>query len=117
MRVSAVALIATLAAIANAQSAYFPFSPEGPCVSECTNTAGKSFFANYNDKDEYGPYFIESLSYTFERGTPKAIKFMTKAGMCMGACAQPELDLYTANYSPKLEWYKLNKANPPPPRP
>ncbi|KAG0010799.1 hypothetical protein BGZ80_001177 [Entomortierella chlamydospora] len=117
MRVSAAVIAASLAAIVNAQSAYFPFAPEGACVAGCTNSVGKTFFENYTDLDEYSPYFIESLSYTFERGSPKTTSFMTKAGMCMGMCPQEELDLYTANYPTKLEWYNLNKNSPSPPRP
>ncbi|KAF9918821.1 hypothetical protein BX616_005435 [Lobosporangium transversale] len=117
MRFSVVAAIAALASIASAQSAYFPFAPQGPCVSQCTNSVGKTFFANYNDIDEYNQYFIISLSYTFERGTPTTRDFMTKAGICMSSCPQNELDLYTADYSPKLEWYKANKNLPIPPRP
>ncbi|KAF9968939.1 hypothetical protein BGZ73_009008, partial [Actinomortierella ambigua] len=118
MRIVAAAVVAaSLSAVALAQSDYFPFTPEGPCVSECTNTAGKSLFANYDDKDEYGPYFIESLSYTFERGTPNTILFMTKSGMCMGKCPKAELDLYTNNYTPKLAWYNAHKDLPPPTRP
>ncbi|KAF9094439.1 hypothetical protein BGX27_001461, partial [Mortierella sp. AM989] len=117
MRVSTAAIAASLVAIVNAQTAYFPFTPEGACVAECTNSVGKTLFSNYTDLDEYSPYFIESLSYTFERGSPKAINFMTKAGMCMGKCPMPELDLYSANYPIKLEWYNLNKDSPPPTRP
>ncbi|KAG0233341.1 hypothetical protein BGW42_000457 [Actinomortierella wolfii] len=109
--------VAAFSAVVSAESAYFPFPPEGDCVSNCTNTVGKTFFQNYNDRDEYGKYFIKSLSYTFERGTPTTIQFMTKAGMCMSSCPQPELDQYTASYPKKLVWYRENKNSTPPPRP
>ncbi|GJJ71142.1 hypothetical protein EMPS_03492 [Entomortierella parvispora] len=105
MRFSAAVVLASLAAFVTAapvskavQSEYFPFTPEGPCVSACTNSVGKSLFVNYDDLDSYGPNFIQSLSYTFERGSPTTISFMTKAGTCMSTCPQPELDIYTANY-------------------
>jgi len=80
-------------------------------------TVGKSIFSDYNDLDDYGPSFIKSLSFTFERGTPNTVTFMTKAGMCMGKCPQPELDLYTDNYPIKLTWYNSHKGDTPPPRP
>ncbi|KAF9154676.1 hypothetical protein BGX20_004619 [Mortierella sp. AD010] len=89
-------------------SGTYPFEPNGACVSKCTNQVGKAMFPNYSE-DPSSPYFIESLSYTFERGSAKTTEFMTKTGMCMGTCPQAELDLYTAQYPAQLEWYNANK--------
>ncbi|KAF9966644.1 hypothetical protein BGZ73_000945, partial [Actinomortierella ambigua] len=113
--ISAAAIVASLTALVSAQSAHFPFAPEGACVAACTDSTGKSFFAEYNDVDEYGENFIKSLSYTFERGTPTTIQFMTLAGTCMSSCPMPEQDLYRQQYPGKLNWYKANKFLPPPP--
>ncbi|KAF9903604.1 hypothetical protein EC991_003516 [Linnemannia zychae] len=117
MRLSAVAIAASLVAVANAQSAYFPFPPEGACVAACTDRVGKSRFPEFNDVDEYGPRFIESLSYTFESGSPNTVQFMMEAGSCMGPCPTPELDLYRQQFSAKKAWYTANKNGTPPPRP
>ncbi|KAG0203519.1 hypothetical protein BGX33_009057, partial [Mortierella sp. NVP41] len=119
MRLSAVAIVVSLAAVANAQSAYFNFPPEGPCIRKCTDTLGKARFANYDDVDEYGAYFIESLSYTFDSGTPKTISFMMDTGICFSTpmCPSDELALYRSQYQAKKDWYIAHKNTPPPPRP
>ncbi|KAF9926835.1 hypothetical protein FBU30_003657 [Linnemannia zychae] len=109
MRFASAVVVAAMAAIASAQSAYFPFAPEGPCVAACTDRVGKSMFPLYNDVDENGPFFLPSLAYTYERGTPTTIQFMTEAGQCMTPCPVPELDLYRAQYPNKLKWYQANK--------
>ncbi|KAI8347235.1 hypothetical protein B0O80DRAFT_465842 [Mortierella sp. GBAus27b] len=83
MRASVVALIAAVAAVANALD--YPFQSDGPCVSKCLSDAGKSLYSSWTD-DPNSPNFIESLSYAHERGTDKYRNFMTKAGMCMGPC-------------------------------
>ncbi|KAG0260905.1 hypothetical protein DFQ27_003271, partial [Actinomortierella ambigua] len=72
-------------------------------------SAGKFFFPMYDDVNENGPFFLESLSYNYERGTPKAITFMNKAGPCFATCPMPEQDLYRAQYPQKLAWYNANK--------
>ncbi|KAG0239383.1 hypothetical protein BG011_003941, partial [Mortierella polycephala] len=79
----------------------YPFKPNGACVAGCTNEVGKALFPNYSE-DPSSPYFIESLSYTFERGSAKTGDFMAKAGMCMGKCPTEELDLYTEQYPAQL---------------
>ncbi|KAG0268105.1 hypothetical protein BGZ95_002622 [Linnemannia exigua] len=117
MRLSAVAIAASLVAVANAQSAYFPFPPEGPCVQACSDRVGKTRFPEYNDIDEYGPRFIESLSYTFESGSDKTREFMMEVGMCQGVCPSAENQLYSKQYADKRAWYNTNKNGTPPPRP
>ncbi|KAF9176130.1 hypothetical protein BGZ51_001609, partial [Haplosporangium sp. Z 767] len=71
-----------------------------------------AMFPNYSE-DPSSPYFIKSLSYTFERGSAETGEFMTKAGMCMGRCPADELDLYTQQYPAQLEWYLANKDTAP----
>ncbi|KAF9081970.1 hypothetical protein BGX29_004161, partial [Mortierella sp. GBA35] len=71
--------------------------------------AGKNLFPLYDDVDVNGPFFFASLAYTFERGTPSTIAFMTAAGTCMNSCPMPEQTLYRSQYPPKLAWYKANK--------
>ncbi|KAH7055332.1 hypothetical protein BKA57DRAFT_501844 [Linnemannia elongata] len=111
MRFASAIVAAAAAAIASAQ-VVFPFAPEGPCVAACTDVAGKSFFPLYDDVDANGPFFFTSLSYTFERGTPMAIAFMTKAGTCMNDCPMDQQNAYRASYYPKYNWYQANKPAP-----
>ncbi|KAG0082436.1 hypothetical protein BGZ93_002440, partial [Podila epicladia] len=61
--------------------------------------------------------FIESLSYSYESGSPKTGAFMMDAGMCMTACSAAEQQVYRNMYSGKKAWYTANKAGTPPPRP
>ncbi|KAG0045132.1 hypothetical protein BGZ83_009607 [Gryganskiella cystojenkinii] len=110
MRFITAIVAASVAAVASAQSAYFPFSPEGACVAACTASVGKTMFPLYDDVNENGPFFIPSLGYTYERGTPTTIQFMTAAGTCMAPCPTAELDLYRAQYPLKLKWYQANKS-------
>ncbi|KAG0372017.1 hypothetical protein BGX24_000856, partial [Mortierella sp. AD032] len=117
MRLSAVAIAASLVAVANAQSAYFPHPPEAACVAACTDRIGKAMFPEYNDIDEYGPHFIESLSYSYEIGSPNTLKFVPEVGKCFVACTGAELGKYGMQYSAKKAWYDLNKNSTPPPRP
>ncbi|KAG0360022.1 hypothetical protein BG005_011715, partial [Podila minutissima] len=96
----------------------YPFKPNGPCVSGCTNKVGKSMFPNYSE-DPKSPYFIQSLAYTFESGSPNTGKFMMEAGMCMTACSLAEQQLYRDQYPAQKAWYQANKngggnpTNPP----
>src|SRR5690554_1609690 len=71
-------------------------------------------FPNYSEDPE-SPYFIESLSYSYESGSDKTREFMTKAGMCMGRCPEPELDLYNQLYPLKKQWYNEHKSTTPVP--
>ncbi|KAF9430780.1 hypothetical protein BGZ94_004074 [Podila epigama] len=107
MRFATAIVAAAAAALANAQS--WSFTPEGACVAACTHSVGLTFFPFYDDVDSTGPFFIQSLSYTFERGTPTTIDFMSQAGACMTPCPTVELDLYRAQYPGKLAWYNANK--------
>ncbi|KAK3806570.1 MAG: hypothetical protein J3R72DRAFT_345788, partial [Linnemannia gamsii] len=86
----------------------YPFEPNGPCVSACTNKAGKAMFPNYSE-DPKSPYFIQSLAYTFESGSPNTGKFMTAAGICMVACPKGEQDTYNKQYIAQKAWYNANK--------
>ncbi|KAF9371004.1 hypothetical protein CPB97_002301, partial [Podila verticillata] len=117
MRLSVVAIAAALVVVAHAQSDYFPFAPESPCIASCNDQAGKSISADFNSVDEYGPTFIKSLSYYFESGSENTVKFMSEAGACMFSCSQSEQGQYRAQYSAKKAWYLANKNGTPPPRP
>src|SRR4051812_18288489 len=74
-------------------------------------------FPEYNDIDEYGPHFIESLSYSYEIGSPNTVKFISEVGKCFGTCSAADLGKYGTQYTPKKTWYDLNKNSIPPPRP
>ncbi|KAG0249821.1 hypothetical protein DFQ27_009767 [Actinomortierella ambigua] len=87
----------------------YPFLPNGPCVSACTNESGKSLFPNYSE-DPKSPYFIESMSYGLDSGSPKTAQFMGKNGMCMVKCPKSEQDLYTQQYPARKAWYAKIKA-------
>ncbi|KAF9903605.1 hypothetical protein EC991_003517 [Linnemannia zychae] len=108
MRFASAIVAAAVAAIASAQIVY-PFAPEGPCVAACTDSVGKSLFPLYDDVDANGPFFFTSLGYTFNRGSPDTITFMTQAGTCMNTCPMSEQDAYRASYYPKYNWYQANK--------
>ncbi|KAK3806572.1 MAG: hypothetical protein J3R72DRAFT_481244 [Linnemannia gamsii] len=108
MRFASAIVAAAIAAIASAQIVY-PFAPEGPCVAACTDSAGKSIFPFYDDVNANGPFFFHSLGFTFNRGSPDTITFMTKAGTCMNSCPLSEQEAYRASYYPKYNWYQANK--------
>ncbi|KAF9080603.1 hypothetical protein BGX23_001917 [Mortierella sp. AD031] len=108
MRFISAIVASAIAAVASAQLTY-PFAAEGPCVAACTDVAGKDMFPLYNDVDVNGPFFFASLAYTFERGTPSTIAFMTAAGTCMNSCPMTEQTAYRASYPLKLKWYNANK--------
>ncbi|KAG0352888.1 hypothetical protein BGX24_007426, partial [Mortierella sp. AD032] len=88
----------------------YPFEPNGPCVAGCTNKIGKAMFPNYSE-DPKSPYFIQSLAYTFESGSPNTRQFMTETGMCfgIGPCPTVETDLYSKQYVDQKKWYDANK--------
>ncbi|KAG0316400.1 hypothetical protein BGZ97_006915, partial [Linnemannia gamsii] len=117
MRFSAVAIAAALIAVANAQSDYFPFPREGSCIEACTDRVGKTRFPEYNDVDEYGARFIESLSYSYESGSENTRLFMNEVGQCMGSCPPAQLTPYAMMFPQKRTWYNANKLGTPPPRP
>ncbi|KAF8977577.1 hypothetical protein BGZ46_007268 [Entomortierella lignicola] len=108
MRFSVIALVATVAAVANAQTDYYPFQPNGACVKSCLLTVGKDMDPKFTDEPT-DPYFISSLYYAHERGTPKYIAYMTKTGPCIAKCPQAEQDLYNKDYPPKNDWYLAHK--------
>ncbi|KAF9347019.1 hypothetical protein BGX34_003463 [Mortierella sp. NVP85] len=110
MRFSVVALVAAVAAVANAQSDAYPFKPNGPCIKNCLDTVGKKMFADFTD-DPANPNFMASLALAHERGTPKYTSYMTDTGMCFvnSKCPQEEQDLYSQQYEAKNEWYQKNK--------
>ncbi|KAF9902180.1 hypothetical protein BX616_002017 [Lobosporangium transversale] len=107
MRFSIIAVLASVVAVTSALE--YPFKPNGPCVSKCLMDIGKSMNPNYTD-DPNSPYFLESLGYGHERGTPTYTTFMYKAGMCYQSCPKEELDLYQEQFQAKAEWYKKAKA-------
>ncbi|KAG0268104.1 hypothetical protein BGZ95_002621 [Linnemannia exigua] len=108
MRFASAIVAAAVAAIASAQIVY-PFAPEGPCVAACTDSVGKALFPLYDDVNANGPFFFASLGYTFNRGSPTTITFMSQAGTCMNTCPMSEQDAYRASYYPKYNWYQTNK--------
>ncbi|KAF9586069.1 hypothetical protein BGW38_009984 [Lunasporangiospora selenospora] len=103
----AILLVAALASV-NAQKAEYSFKPNGDCVQGCLNKVGKGEFSNWS-LDPASPYFIESLSYENDKGTPKYSKFMMNAGMCMTSCSKEEQDIYRAQFQVKNDWYMANK--------
>ncbi|KAF9109244.1 hypothetical protein BGX27_007834 [Mortierella sp. AM989] len=108
MRFSVVALVAAVAAVAHAQSAAYPFAPNGPCVKECLLTVGKGMDPNFTD-DPTSPYFITSLAFAHERQTPKYMAYMSTTGPCIGKCPLEEQGIYNKDYPAKNDWYVANK--------
>ncbi|KAG0252603.1 hypothetical protein BG011_006876 [Mortierella polycephala] len=108
MRFSAIAIISAVVAVASAQTEGYPFTPNGECVAACLVKAGTGLFPNFSS-DPNSPYFIESLSYAHDRGTPKYTAFMTASGMCIGGCPKEEQDHYLADNEAKSDWYAANK--------
>ncbi|KAI7825379.1 hypothetical protein BC939DRAFT_448686 [Gamsiella multidivaricata] len=85
MRFSAVAILAAVVAVANAQSDAYPFKDNGACVAKCLLDAGLSMDPNFTD-DPTNPNFLTSLGYAHDKGTPKYTAYMTKSGTCITGC-------------------------------
>ncbi|KAF9358632.1 hypothetical protein BGX26_001261 [Mortierella sp. AD094] len=114
MRFSVIAIVAAIAAVAHAQTDYYPFTPNGPCVKSCLLTVGKKMDPKFTDEPT-DPYFITSLSYAHERQTPKYIAYMTETGPCVGKCPMEEQTLYNLDYPKKMDWYLAHKNGGTPP--
>ncbi|KAG0004359.1 hypothetical protein BGZ79_009503 [Entomortierella chlamydospora] len=108
MRFSVIAIVAAIAAVAHAQTDYYPFKPNGACVKSCLLTVGQKMDPQFTD-DPTNPYFIASLAYAHERGTPKYIAYMTETGPCIGKCPADEQALYNLDYPAKNDWYVAHK--------
>ncbi|KAG0309703.1 hypothetical protein BGZ98_009461 [Dissophora globulifera] len=109
MRFSALAVLAAVVAVANAQTDAYPFKPNGPCVAKCLLDVGKTMYPDFTD-DPTNAHFLESLGYAHDKGTPKYITYMTNTGMCIGSCPKEELDLYNSQYQAKADWYASKKG-------
>ncbi|KAF9960165.1 hypothetical protein BGZ65_012688 [Modicella reniformis] len=108
MRFSVFALVASIAAVANAQSDAYPFKPNGACVASCLLTVGKKMYPDFTD-DPTNNNFLTSLSYAHDRGTPKYMSYMSDTGPCIGKCPLEEQNLYKEQYDAKNTWYLSHK--------
>ncbi|KAF9966944.1 hypothetical protein BGZ70_000686 [Mortierella alpina] len=116
MRFLTVAAVVSVVAVASAQTAKYPFKPDGPCVEACTLKEGKLLFPNFTH-DENSPYWLESLGYDHDRKHPKYTDMMMKAGMCMGPCPLAEQELFKSQFQAKTEWYAKAKSGAGQPEP
>ncbi|CAO3567541.1 unnamed protein product [Mortierella alpina] len=116
MRFLTVAAAVSVVAVASAQTAKYPFKPDGPCVEACTVKEGKLLFPNFTH-DENSPYWLESLGYDHDRKHPQYTDMMMKAGMCMGACPVAEQELFKSQFQAKTEWYAKAKSGAGQPEP
>ncbi|KAF9283177.1 hypothetical protein BGZ68_005505 [Mortierella alpina] len=116
MRFLTVAAVVSVVAVASAQTAKYPFKPDGPCVEACTLKAGKGLFPNYTH-DENSPYWLESLGLDHDRSHPQYQKMMMDGGMCMGQCPLAEQELFRAQFQAKTEWYQKAKSGTGEPQP
>ncbi|KAF9026786.1 hypothetical protein CPC16_007965 [Podila verticillata] len=107
MKFATAIVAAAVAAIANAQTAW-NFPPEGACVAACTNTVGKAAFPMYDDVNSEGPFFLVSLSYYFNVGTPQSDVRNTQRTICMLGCLDAEVEAYHKSTPVKFAWYVNN---------
>lgn len=66
-------------------------------------------FPNWS-MDPNSPYFMESLEFPHNRGTPAYTTFMGKTGMCNSKCPMDEQNLYKEQYQAKNDWYVAQKS-------
>jgi len=59
--------------------------------------------------DPNSPYFIESLGFPHNRGTPAYTNFMAKTGLCNSRCPAEEQALYNQQYQAKNDWFVAYK--------
>ncbi|KAG0011901.1 hypothetical protein BGZ81_001887 [Podila clonocystis] len=91
MKFATAIVAATVAAVASAQPAW-------------------NFPLRYDDVNSNGPFFLASLSYNYEVGTPNTKTFDAKSDFCIASCPQKEQRAYLASYPLKLNWYKTIRS-------
>ncbi|ORE21699.1 hypothetical protein BCV71DRAFT_167306, partial [Rhizopus microsporus] len=78
----------------------------GECFAKCNESAGKTFFSDWTS-DPASPNFLKSLSLMCSKGTAEYMAFMTKAGMCMVSCSNP--DLFNQEFASACAWWEQHK--------
>lgn len=69
-------------------------------------SAGKTFFSDWTS-DPASPNFIKSLSLMCNKGSAEYMAFMTKAGMCMVSCSNPES--FSQEFASACAWWQEHK--------
>ncbi|KAG2233453.1 hypothetical protein INT48_008859 [Thamnidium elegans] len=107
MRASiAIALTAATAVSAVCNSSYnVPTS--GTCFTGCNVEAGNVFLPGWT-MDPASDKFIPSLKLMCSKGTPQYTAFMSKAGMCMMKCSDPQ-ELFNNEFAGACGWYAEHK--------
>ncbi|KAG0268600.1 hypothetical protein DFQ27_006238, partial [Actinomortierella ambigua] len=101
---SAVALIASVAAVASAAVNY-PFAPSSPCMSACSIEEGKKIYPDYT-QDPASPHFMKSIEVELFKGHPDYSKFQMNAGMCWMKCPQAEQEAYIKDFPARRAWFE-----------
>ncbi|KAG1445135.1 hypothetical protein G6F56_010017 [Rhizopus delemar] len=103
-------LVATLAAAVSAQNCNPTYNTPsaGPCFANCNEEAGKTFYSDWTS-DSSSQNFLKSLTIMCNKGTSEYMAFMTKAGMCMVSCANP--DLFNQEFASACAWWQLHKSD------
>ncbi|KAF9420205.1 hypothetical protein BGZ94_009175 [Podila epigama] len=112
MRFSVIAIAAAVVAVVSAQDPHptlYPFKANGACVHKCLTDVGLDMDPKFTN-DPTNEYFIKSLGYAHDRGTPKYTAYMTGTGMCIMKCPKVEQDLYNEQYEAKNDFYVKKKA-------
>lgn len=58
--------------------------------------------------DHASPKFLDSLKLMCTKGTSEYMAFMTKAGMCMAGCSDPQ-ELFINEFAGACSWYAAHK--------
>ncbi|CAO3699888.1 unnamed protein product [Rhizopus stolonifer] len=103
-------LVATLATTVSAQNCNPTYNTPsvGPCFATCNEEAGKTFYSDWTS-DSSSQNFLKSLTIMCNKGTSEYMAFMTKAGMCMVSCANP--DLFNQEFASACAWWQLHKSD------
>ncbi|KAG1315124.1 hypothetical protein G6F64_000906 [Rhizopus arrhizus] len=103
-----VTLLCTIATVLSTQDCNptYDTPSAGPCFADCNEKAGKTFFSDWTN-DKSSPQFLKSLTLMCQKGTSDYTSFMTKAGICMVSCANPEL--FNAEFAGACAWWQAHK--------
>ncbi|GAA5806882.1 hypothetical protein MFLAVUS_000230 [Mucor flavus] len=105
----AIALTAATAVSAVCNPSY-NVTTSGECFTGCNVEAGNNFLPGWT-MDPASDKFIPSLKLMCSKGTVQYTAFMTKAGMCMMKCTDPQ-ELFNNEFAGACGWYAEHKDDP-----
>ncbi|KAI9357888.1 hypothetical protein BD770DRAFT_410702 [Pilaira anomala] len=108
MRTSiALVIAAATAVIAKDCNPTYNTPGSGECFTNCNIQAGKVFYPDWT-MDHTSDKFLDSLKLMCTKGTSQYTAFMTKAGMCMMGCTDPQ-ELFNNEFAGACAWYAEHK--------